>query len=178
MPKKKRHMPGKIPTGRERLSKPQGRPPKLNDETHEIIIMALRAGNYLEVAAAHAGVHRETVFAWLRKGKEQSSGIYHNFHHAVTRARAAAEIRDVANLAKAGSEDWRASAWRLERKHPDRWGKQDKLELSGPDGEPITTQARIDPRSLSDEQLSQLRRMLKPKAIKMLAETASEPAKE
>ena len=32
---------------------------------------------------------------------------------------------------------WQASAWRLERKQPDKFGKKDKHELTGKDGKPI-----------------------------------------
>ena len=35
--------------------------------------------------------------------------------------------------------NWQASAWRLERKFRDRWGRVDRHELTGKDGEAITT---------------------------------------
>jgi len=40
----------------------------------------------------------------------------------VEKAQAESESRDVALIAKAASEDWRAAAWRLERKSPRRYG--------------------------------------------------------
>lgn len=36
--------------------------------------------------------------------------------------------------------DWRAAAFILERRHPDRWGRQVKTELSGPGGQPVPIQ--------------------------------------
>lgn len=36
--------------------------------------------------------------------------------------------------------DWRAAAFVLERRHPDRWGRQVKTEVSGPGGKPVPIQ--------------------------------------
>jgi transposase len=33
--------------------------------------------------------------------------------------------------------NWKASAWRLERKFPERWGRQTKIELDGPSSSSI-----------------------------------------
>ena len=40
------------------------------------------------------------------------------------------------NVVNAGKTQWQASAWRLERKHQDRWGKRSevKAEVTGKDG--------------------------------------------
>lgn len=38
------------------------------------------------------------------------------------KAQAESESRDVAIIAKAASDDWKAAAWRLERKQPRRYG--------------------------------------------------------
>ena len=82
----------------------------------------LRAGNYLEVAATAVGIHRSTLHRWMRLGRGQVRGRYRRFLTAVERAQAEAESRDVALIAKAASDDWRAAAWRLERKQPRRYG--------------------------------------------------------
>lgn len=47
-----------------------GRPTALTAEVFDSIITALRAGNYLTVAAQHAGVSPDTVSAWVRRGTE------------------------------------------------------------------------------------------------------------
>ncbi len=49
-------------------------------------------------------------------------GRYHKFLNAVEKAQAESESRDVAIIAKAASDDWKAAAWRLERKQPRRYG--------------------------------------------------------
>ena len=95
---------------------------KLDAVVTQKICDLVRAGNFLEVAGSAAGIHRTTLHRWLRAGKEQERGRYKRFLDAVTKAQAEGEARDVALIAKAASEDWRAAAWRLERKSPARYG--------------------------------------------------------
>lgn len=81
----------------------------------------------METAAAYAGISKDTFFRWLRKGARAKSGIYKDFHDAVEKALADAEVRDVMLIANAAATDWKAAAWRLERKFPDRWGRKERL---------------------------------------------------
>lgn len=112
---------------------PGGRPPKLNtvvltrqapDGTTEKvtagqrIIEALQIGEYVETAAALAGVDKTTVYEWLkvganahdlvaRQGRTLKSLSEHQrncmeFSHAVAEAQAIARTNDVAALAELG----------------------------------------------------------------------------
>jgi transposase len=101
-----------------------GRPTKLTPEVQKRIIDALRAGNYVETAAAYAGIGRQTLYDWLHRGAKEGKGAYHEFHEAVEKALAESEVRDVALIAKAAEAQWQAAAWRLERRAPERWGKR------------------------------------------------------
>ena len=119
-----------------------GRPTKLNIDTHNKIISAIRAGNYIETAAAYAGIDKSTLYDWLKRGEREKQRVAQNprykirkseepyveFSNAVEKALAEAEVRDVAIIAKAAEEQWQAAAWRLERKFPDRWGRK-KLDI-------------------------------------------------
>lgn len=104
-----------------------GRPTKLTAEVQERIVHAVRAGNYMETAAAHAGVHKDTLYEWLKRGRAETQGAYRAFSDALEKALADAEMRDVATISAAGVENWQAAAWRLERKYPDRWGRKDRV---------------------------------------------------
>ena len=101
-----------------------GRPTKLTLEVQEKIVQAVAAGNYLETAAAFAGVHRFTLHRWLKIGANAKSGKHRQFCDAVQEAMAKAEIRDVAIIGQAAQKQWQAAAWRLERKFPERWGRK------------------------------------------------------
>src|SRR5512140_887780 len=96
--------------------------PKLEPALTQRLVDLIRAGNYLEVAATAAGIHRSTLHRWMRHGRAQQRGRYRKFLSAVEKAQAESESRDVAIIAKAASDDWKAAAWRLERKQPRRYG--------------------------------------------------------
>lgn len=150
-------------------TKIMGRPIKLNDEVREKIVQIVRAGNYIETAAAYAGVSKDSLYGWMRRGErekvrlangEKPSGkeqIFVAFVDAISIALAESEARDVAIIGRAAESAWQASAWRLERKFPDRWGRKDRIEHAGVDGKAIQVEQAIETtvnvKDLTDEQL-------------------------
>ena len=122
------------------------RPSKLDRETQQRICDAIAAGNYMETAALYAGVCKDTLYEWLRRGRAGKKGDerYAQFAQAVEEALARSEVRDVALIAKAAEQHWQAAAWRLERRYPDRWGRR-SLVTGGEEG-PIEVVWRFDPR--------------------------------
>ena len=107
---------------------PAGRPSKLTPERQKKLVDAIRAGNYYETACTYAGIEYQTFRNWMTAGEQATRGKYFGFFEAITRAEAEAESRAVALWQKAMPDDWRAAQMFLERRHPDRWGKQDKLK--------------------------------------------------
>jgi transposase-like protein len=104
---------------------------KLTPALIEKIVGYLRAGAYVETAAAAAGISKQTLYNWLRRAVDENERdpIFAKFAAAVEEAQALAEVRDIALIGKAAETQWQAAAWRLERKSPERWGR--KVELSG-----------------------------------------------
>jgi hypothetical protein len=117
------------------------RPTKLTPEITEKICMAIRAGNYAKIAAGMAGISEATYYSWLDQAKEpDAEPEFLEFLESVERAEAEAEIGAVARIRQAADNGtWQAAGWLLERKHGERWGRNDKLrqEISGVDGAPI-----------------------------------------
>lgn len=148
-----------------------GRPTKLCDRTKGLILVGIRLGLTYEDAAQAAGVHRSTFHRWMQKGKSAKSGVYRDFCDALERANAEGQIinaKIVHDAAKGGQPiketrtvtrangtqettvtervaqpDWRCSAWILERRFTESWGRRDSLktnlELSGV----VTTQKSV-----------------------------------
>ena len=112
------------------------RPTKLTPKLQEQVVGYLRAGAYVETAAAAAGISKETLYSWLRRGAADEVP-FAAFAEAVEKAQALAEMRDLALIGKAAETEWTAAAWRLERKFPSRYGRRQAVEVSGPGGGPI-----------------------------------------
>ncbi len=152
--------------------RPVGTGIKLTPTVQEKITTAIRHGNYLETAAALAGIQKETFYDWLRKGaRSTTDDIYKDFSDAVFVALAESEVQAVAVIDAAGmphdvtrirttrkplledgrpvldadgnqlyitetitevarEHDWRALAWRLERRFSKRWGRREYLEAA------------------------------------------------
>lgn len=105
-----------------------GRPTKFSKAIADEIITYVMAGNYVETACAIAGVDKKTFYTWLAKGHSDKSGVYVQFLHAVEKAAAWSEARDLQAISDAGKTNWTAKAWRMERRFPERWGRRIKLE--------------------------------------------------
>lgn len=115
-------------------------PTKLDDEMIERICQALRVGAYIETAAAHCGISKQSYYTWSRRGAEEreriadgsrprkKEAVYVRMLDAVERAMADSELRDLATITAASQTQWQAAAWKLERKHPDRYGRRMRMD--------------------------------------------------
>ena len=70
-------------------------------------------------------IDRRTLLNWLKRGERERAGMYRELYLAVERAEAKAEVFHLKNIETASAKSWFASAWFLERKHPERWGKRE-----------------------------------------------------
>jgi hypothetical protein len=124
------------------------RPTKLTKETIDKICLAIRAGNYAKIAANMAGVGETTYYKWLEMAdKPKALPIYREFRESVERAEAEAEVSAVARIKQAADNGtWQAASWLLERKHGERWGKNDKIrqEITGANGAPLSVELSLE----------------------------------
>lgn len=127
-----------------------GRNSKLTPDVQGRIVEALKHGNYQDAAAAYAGISEATFHNWMNRGREESRRLadgekpttretpYLEFLEAVEKARSEAEVRNVMYIQRAAQDGtWQAAAWFLERSHPRKWGRKDRHEHVGDNGEPI-----------------------------------------
>jgi len=119
-----------------------GRPTSLTPELKDKICSYIRGGSYIETAVLAVGISKQTFFNWMHRANDEvkrinktprarirkSEEIYIDFLDSIEKAQAESEVKDILRIEKAaGSGQWQASAWRLERKNPDRWGRRDKI---------------------------------------------------
>jgi transposase len=128
------------------------RPTKLTDAVTERIVQAIRAGNYPEPAARAAGISASTYYRWIARGQQERSGVFRDFAEAVARAEGESEVHAVAVIRRAMTEDWRAALAYVERRHPERWRRQQTTELVTRPADEQT----LDLARLSDEDLKLL----------------------
>jgi transposase len=142
-----------------------GRPTKLTQELQDEIVQWLKAGNYVETVCHLVGINKSTFYDWLKQGAraKRSSNRMYQFSNAVKKAMAFSESADLALIQKASiSGTWQASAWRLERRYPQRWGRKDvigQVDLSSTENE-SSTPGKIDLNALSSDKLEQIERIL------------------
>lgn len=139
--------PKKSPVKLKEIKIPRG---KLDLETARTICLYLKMGSWIETAAYAANVNPATVKRWIKLGRETQSllendqpidpdrKMYADFFIAVKDAMARAELSDLKKINAAGrAGDWKAIAWKMEKRY-DKW-KQAKMkhEITGKDGTPI-----------------------------------------
>jgi hypothetical protein len=117
----------------------------------EAICLAVEDGCTVEHAAGAVGVSKTAVFNWLARGQEwadvsrrptYASGKkkgqpkplpaterpYVEFLARYARAKDGATVWHLRNVARHAQNDWRASAWWLERRHPERYGNRVQID--------------------------------------------------
>jgi transposase len=108
-----------------------GRPSKLTEKTKKRLLAALQNGANQDEAARYAGIGESTFYRWMEKGATKKRGQYREFWEAVKRTESEAamiSLDTIRNAEKRG--DWRAAAWKLERRFPDKWGKVDRQDVT------------------------------------------------
>lgn len=98
------------------------RPSKYTPERAARILSALREGNTRSASAALGGIDLGTLSRWEKR--------FAGFAGFVKDAEASAERMHVGNIKRAAfAGNWQASAWWLERRRPEDWGRKDRLEI-------------------------------------------------
>jgi hypothetical protein len=139
--------------------KSAGRKTALLDETREKTLLDyIRIGTPVRKAVTASGVSEKTFYNWMARGMAErerlsmvpnakenpTEVIFLQFLQQVEQARAEAITKKVAVIAKSGNEgDWRAAAWWLERQVPEEFGKTEKFEIGGNNGEAIKVQVEM-----------------------------------
>lgn len=147
----------------------KGRPTKISAEIQAEIVKYIKIGCYVETAVSCVGLAKGTFYDWMQKGQRQKRGPFRNFYLAVDQAIAESEARDIARLdqlvigvpakydeggKKIREEvpgDWRGIAWRLERRHPKKWGRRDAFKIVGDDDDFGGAEEEISPEKIQEE---------------------------
>jgi len=100
------------------------REPKLGNK----IIRFLRMGYPYTTVCRAVGIDSSTLKRWMSLGASNASPEYAKYFRRICKAEATAEMNDLKKLSEHQKYDWRASAWKLERRWPEHWAKKDALK--------------------------------------------------
>ena len=87
-------------TPKQKSAARTGQPESPTDQVQRAIVSALSSGQYIESAVSLAGIDKPTFALWMKKGRAEREGIYHDFFVATRRALACAEMRYVDIISK------------------------------------------------------------------------------
>ena len=128
-----------------------------NQEKIESLLNYLILGHYINQACAMAGLAESTFHYWRKEAEEIEESVETGeiepedltdsqvnlleFLESVKKARATAESGHLAQVRDDPS--WQSSAWWLERSFPDRWGRKDRVEVTGKDEGPLVVEVEF-----------------------------------
>ena len=104
---------------------------KLTKVVCDKICEGVLKGNYITTVCKSVGISRTTYQNWKKRG-EKGEEPYKAFYDRVTECEAQAEM-DILNVIYTNAIDqgnWLSSAWILERKYPNRFGKREQMALA------------------------------------------------
>jgi hypothetical protein len=113
--------------------RPPGKPGRLDDALINTLAEVVERGVTWDVAAQAAGIATGTLHMWRARGADDleagKPSIYAELVERLTRATAEAERYLIEAIRGHALVDWRAGAWILERRHAERWARQDRLDV-------------------------------------------------
>ncbi|WP_296789926.1 hypothetical protein [uncultured Methanobrevibacter sp.] len=102
---------------------------KLTPELQKKFCDAIENGDSILGACGYVGIDESTYYKWMKKAEEaKGRSKFVKFKECVDKAKAKALHNFEQVITRASTEHWQAAAWMLERRHPNMYGKRDKIE--------------------------------------------------
>lgn len=122
--------------GKRRRPLRVGRQTNLTPEVSKRICDAVRAGNYVSVAARYCGVAEDTLHDWVMRGRGEhptrsAGAVYVQFARDLDAAEAGAEVAAVLHWRAAMPKDWHSSEKWLKVRQPERWAEKTPDQIAG-----------------------------------------------
>ncbi|MFM6455867.1 MAG: hypothetical protein ACKPH7_29120, partial [Planktothrix sp.] len=111
-----------------------GRPSKLTPAIKNRLLGLIRIGTPLETACRVCGLDYNTVRDWISRGENRHptrppNPEYVDFAVGYNQVVGEAETILINRIHEATKHDWKAAAWLLARRHPDRWSESKPTSL-------------------------------------------------
>ena len=115
------------------------KPRKLNDTMITALSTVIAEGNYYITACSLCGISEPAFYGWINQAeKDYNNGLtddespYLRLVKALKKAeaKAEAEFLSVVKEAAVKKKEWLPAMTFLERRHPDRWGRKDRNQIT------------------------------------------------
>ena len=130
-----------------------GNKTKLTRARCEKICEGVLKGNYISTVCKSVGISTSTYRNWKKRG-ELGEEPYATFLEKVTECEAQAEM-DILSVIYTSAIDqgnWLSSAWILERKYPNRFGKREQMALQTDNDFKLEISTAKSPYELGEEE--------------------------
>ncbi len=111
----------------------RGRPLKINKDIIDQICLFIENGNSNKDAVVLAGVPESTFYNWKSRAVQLKDAerltwvryeIYSYLLECIKKAEAKFRAYHISNINSAAKKEWQASAWMLERRYPNEFGRR------------------------------------------------------
>lgn len=143
---------------------PKGRRSLFTPQVADGIVLAIRAGVPMGVAAESQGVSDKTMYDWLRAGRGEPSKIdpspemleqLRDFSERVAVARAEAHVMAVGTIRQAIAKgNWQAALAWIKLRYPQHYAE--RMEVTGPGGGPIAMEIAQALEGLTEDELASI----------------------
>lgn len=100
---------------------------KYSETLQQQICAYIASGATNEDACRLVGIAESSFYGWIKR--------YPEFSQSIKRATVQFKRTHLSKIAS--DESWQASAWLLERRFPDEYGRRAPVEVTGKDGGPV-----------------------------------------
>lgn len=134
-----------------------GRKSKINEELINKIAEYVEKGSFVKDACILVGIDEDTYYRWKQIGledrKAKQDTIYSDFLSRMEKSEVLQKQKHIDVFFKDDSKTWQKSAWWLERKFYDEFGRKDKLQHEGKDGGDIEIFVKITDDQSTEESI-------------------------
>lgn len=130
------------------MASKRGRKPKMTEDIQKQICDCIETGMTVKAAVADL-IDESTYYRYMNLGeqdfKDEKNTVYSEFYKSEKKAEKTFLEKHLKNIERASANSWQASAWLLERKYPNEFGKSAmEMKVSGtPGGEPVKTENSV-----------------------------------
>lgn len=137
--------------------------PKFTEQNRREILLILKAGMSVEVAAGNCRMSPDTIIRWLSMGESYSDeaagieGEFRTFYLDSLEATSKGILGFRSQLQEFAKTDSKVAMWLVERLYPRDFGKpSNRIEVTGEGGGPIKVKPAADLSRLTEDRLDQL----------------------